>query len=565
MDEKDKFFYDPIIFAKIMMAGEDLAAILNQDKGMRIGQSTVCSQKIHTFHPKKPQEVNVLQDIDAGQTFYHRKELRSISHLDIFHECGVVDHYAAAAAVRTAVELYNEYDSKYNVNDQDDKVDVDFFDIQTSTGGGRITGSLAYGKKLSLRKGHANHVHITMAIPQKHLACLFYVVMAVENAILACNLELRRNEKVENMQGSSKGKIDLSAYADLSDSLLQENNSSAVLDPYEKAQDAADMVNHSNISPELRDFSTTKNNKNNGQKPTGGVNSRQGAEGLAQRGIIDLSNNGGILTKSGKQGGSFLELYVPEIQIHLQQVIRNVKYFFVQTGKSEKMQNKIGCHNRQNMLNNLKVNDQFEEVNISESISAAARRMVATEGQFFKITHEDLRYAIHRKKHKIEFCLLLDASSSMEGQRIRVAKQLARFLFLRAADPMSVIVFQENSAWVQVPFTRDLQQLKDGLDNIKTKGETPLALGLTACIQYIEKNKVHNPLIILITDGVPTLGMITGDPVYEALKAAKQIKAKKYAFTCIGLKPHLDYLHELSKLAGGSIYAVEDLGKIGMY
>lgn len=568
MYESDEFLYEPNYFNKILMAAEDLASMINENKGMRIGQSTVCSQKMHTFNPRKPQEVNVLQDIDAGQTFYHRKESGSIYHLDIFHECGLVDHHIAAVKVRTAVELYNAYYDKHIVNNcyNDSKVEVDLFDIQTGTGGGRITGSLEYGKKISLRKCHTNHVHVTMALPQKHLACVVYVIMAVENAILSCNLELRRNEKVENVKGKSKGKIDLSAYADKSDSLLQKNNTNSMLDPYEKNQNAVDLMDNYNTSQDLKAFSTKRNTtaNNDSPKPTGGINSCRGGEYLAKSGIIELNNNYESITKSGKQIKSFFENYLLEIEIHLRQVVRNAKFFFGQTGKSKKMQNKINFHGGQNILNHIKIGHEFGEVNISESISAAARRMVEKDDKLFRITHEDLRYSINRKRQKIEFCLLIDASSSMEGQRIRAAKQLAKFLFLSTADRISVIVFQENRAWVQVPFTRDLQHLEEGLEEIKANGETPLALGLTACIQYLEKNKIHNPLIILITDGVPTLGTMTSDPVYDALEVAKRIKIKNYGFTCIGLKPHLDYLNQLSQIAGGSVYAVDELGRYAL-
>ena len=563
MDESKETLYNPILFGTIMMAAKDLAVIINQNRGMRIGQSTVFSQKMHTFCPEKPQEVNVLQDSDAGQSFYHRKELGSVYHLDIFHEYGLVDHHIAATRIRTTVELYNAYYGIYIGNDNDDKVEADFFDIQTGTGGGRISGSLDYGKKISLRKGHTNHVHITTAIPQKHLACVFYVIMAVEDAILSCNLELRRNEKVDNVKGGGKGKIDLSAYADKSDSLLQKDSGNGIINNNNNNnnnQNAFDLMDTS--TPKMNKLIT--NNSNNSSKPTGGVNNRRGLESLVQNGIIDLNVNYENLNKYDKQIKSYYENYLPEIEFYLRQVVRKAKCFFVQTGKSIKFENKISCLARPNILNHTKVGHEFGDVDISESISVAARRMVEKNEKILKITHEDLRYSINRKKQKIEFCVLIDASSSMEGERIRAAKKIARFLFLSTSDRISIIVFQDNRAWVQVPFTRDLKYLEERLEEIKTYGKTPLALGLTAFIQYLEKNKVHNPLIILITDGVPTLGTMTTDPVHDALEVAKRIKVKKYGFTCIGLKPHLDYLNQLSQIAGGSIYAVDELEKVGM-
>jgi len=561
MEKNNEFLYELFFFSKIMKVAEKLATILNENKGLRIGQSTVCSQKMHTFHPQKPEYVEVLQNIDAGQSFYHRNESGSVYHLDIFHECGLVDHHIVAVEVRTAVELYNAYYGKYIVNDTEDKVGVDFFDIQTGTGGGRITGSLDCGKKMSLRKGHINHVHITMALPSKHLACLVYVVMAVESAILSCNLELRCNEKIENVKSTSKGSSDLSAYADRSDSLLQKNNGSGIVNSNNNNQDAVNVMDNFNVIQENKEFINTNNND---RKLTGDIKSCQGVERLGQKGIIELYDKCKNFNKTGKQGKSFAENYLPEIEIHLRQVVRKAKYLFARTGKSGNLKTSINCLQRPNNLNHMKVGNGYGDVDISESISVAARRMIDNDERIFRITHEDLRYSIHRKRQKIEFCLLIDASSSMEGERIRAAIKMAKFLFLSTTDRISVIVFQDNKAWVQIPFTRDLNHLEERLEEIKTYGRTPLALGLMACIQYLEKNTVHNPLIILITDGVPTLGTMTTDPVHDALEVAKLIKAKRYGFTCIGLKPHLDYLKKLSQIAGGSIYAVDELEKAGM-
>jgi len=563
MDEKDNVLYEPIYFSKLQVVAQQLGDIINSDMGARLGQSSVCSQKMHTFYPEKPEEVNVLQDIDAGQTFYHRKETGSVYHIDVFHECGLVDHRNAAHKIYTAVKCYNSHYSKHTETEKNDFADVNYIDIQTGTGGGRITGSLNYGQKVSLRKGHINHVHIAMSLPEEHLASLIYVIMAVESAIVDCNLELRRNERIENVKGYSKVKMDLSAYTDKSDSLLQSNKSNMIPDPYQKNQDTIDLMDNFDTAQELKEFLTAIDKQHN-SKPSGGVNSRRAVECLVQKGIIELNGNSATLTKYGKQFKSYLEKHLPEIEIHLRQVVRDAKYLFTPHGKSKSLQNKVGWRIGENLIHHVKTSHEYGQIAVSETVHAATQRIAETGEQEFRITAEDIRYSMNRKKRKIEFCLVIDASSSMEGQRIRAAKQLARFLFFSTDDPISVIVFQENKAWVQVPFTRELSRLEEGLEEIKASGETPLALGLTACLAYITKEKVRNPLIILITDGVPTLGTLTSDPVYDALQVAKKIKGKHYGFTCIGLKPHLEYLKQLSNIAGGSIYAVDELEKAGM-
>lgn len=562
MDENNAILNNSEHFSKMALPVQELACIINQGMGTRIGQSTVCSQKMHTFHPQKPQEVNVMQDIDIGQSCYHRQEPGAVYHLDIFHECGLVDHYLVAENVRSAVKIYNE--QSRDAANRNDYAEADLIDIQTATGGGRITGSLEYGKKTSLRKAHSNHVHITMGLSQKHLLCVLYVVMAVESSILACNLELRCNEKVQNIKGASKGKLDLSAYADKSDSLLQETDSSGIFNSYQKDNDGLEAGDAAQTTQELKQFLGPADHPKSNSKPASGINSQRAAEYAVQKGIIELNGDHEILSLHGKQYTSYLEKYLPEIQAHLRKVVRSAKYSLSQPGKTKTLQGKKNGYAGRNDLHHISADHECRELEISQTVTAAARKMVEQEGDRFQISYEDLRYTVKPKKRKIEICLLIDASSSMEGLRIRAAKMLAKFLFLSTVDRISVIVFHKNRAWVQVPFTRDLEQLEQQIEDINACGETPLALGLMACLQYIEKTKCRNPLIIVLTDGVPTLGTKTNDPVSDALEVAKTIKTKKYSFTCIGLKPHLDYLKQLATVAGGTFYAIDELDNKGM-
>jgi magnesium chelatase subunit D len=563
MIKNEKYLFDPQFLFDIAPVTEKLLSIFRSDMGVRIGQSTVCSQKMHSFHPESPEKINILQDLDAGQAFYQRTETGSIYHLDIFHQCGQVDHIQVAIKVQQVIEVYNRHYvlGKRELGDKNDIVKADFVDVQTSTGGGRITGELSFGKKLSLRKAHSNHVHLTVMIPPVHLACLIYIIMAVENSILSCNLELRCNEKINNIKGVSKQKSDLMAYIDESDSLLQRKNHKLTFEPNQRNQDVNEHISNSDEAVELKEFNGKREAKTAGDKPTGSVNSCRATETFLQESIIKLTDNSINVDEYGKKFKGCLEEQLPEIEAHLRKVARKAKCLYRQSGKSKILENNISWPLGGGKPYEGKREKQYGELAIAEMINAAARRMVEDGDKVFKILHDDIRYFTRKKRRKSEFCVLIDASSSMEGQRIQVAKLLAKYLFFSTSDRISVIVFQQNQAWIQVPFTHDFRQLEQSLEGIKAYGETPLALGLTACLQYIEQEKARNPIIILITDGVPTLGTVTSNPVSDALQVAQKIKDNNYGFTCIGLKPHLGYLNQLSEVAGGSIYAVENLSK----
>ena len=159
----------------------------------------------------------------------------------------------------------------------------------------------------------------------------------------------------------------------------------------------------------------------------------------------------------------------------------------------------------------------------------------------------------------LSICLLIDASASMAGRRLLAAKHLARHLVLSTRDRVSLVAFQERSVCVQAPFTRDYGQIEAGLARIQPMGLTPLALGLTQGLELVRDARVRRPLLLLITDGIPTVPSITLDPLADALAAARQVSKARVPLGVIGLQPSRRYLGELAKAAAGSLHVVEEL------
>jgi len=97
---------------------------------------------------------------------------------------------------------------------------LDLIDMQTGSGGGRVSGSLNYGRKYSLRKAHYNHVHLAAMLPDNCLAVVFYIVSAIEEELTNQGIEIRKVERIFHLEG--KGKADLSPYSSIFDSHLNE-------------------------------------------------------------------------------------------------------------------------------------------------------------------------------------------------------------------------------------------------------------------------------------------------------------------------------------------------------
>lgn len=556
----------------ISMPVAKLTSLLKKNYGVRIGESAVVSRNMHTFSPLTPQKVYILQNVDAGQAFYHRTEKGSVCHLDVFHQCGLVDHKEVARNVRKAVKTYNLHSSVenilYNTAYGHSDVNLDYIDIQSGTGGGRITGSLRYGQKLSLRRAHENHVHIALLLPDEHLACLFYIVLAVEKVILESNMELRCNEEIVHVKSNSKSKADLSPYADQSDSFLQEKDvksMSSSMKKHQILQDATVMADNFDTIRDLNDilnFIEANNRKDQVLKDFNrNGNAEQALASLSGAGIVEVKNNNIKLTDYGQQFKNYLQIHFPEIEASLRQMIKAYIPVGRQAGCSNKNRGLTGKGTGKRVLKPLTSDTWCGELAIAETVTVAAKRTIMENAPGFYICREDLRQFFRSRRAKAEILIVIDASASMIGQRILAAKFLIRHLLLTTPDKIGVITFQHNCARVQVPLTRDLSFVEHSLRDISVTGATPLALGLRTCLNYLQQIKTHNPLIVLLTDGVPTLADTSRDPMKDALTIAKDIKTIGYDFICIGLKPHRDYLTKIAEVAGGKVYLLDELEK----
>lgn len=551
-------------------AAEYLAESVRCHKGVRIGESTVASKKMHTFTPAKPEEVVVIKSSDAGQAFYQRKEPGEVFHLDVFHQCGLVDHRKVAAAVKKAVEKYNYQYSIWRLSTLPNSITLvktDLIDVQTATGGGRITGSLNFGCKLSLRRAHENHVHIAALIPPEHVSCLFYIVMAVEKAILVQELELRRNERIVSLAGDG-APADMSPYSDHSDSFLKDTSGKGKLQQdarhlqnMEDVNDLTDLFDTVRDMREYMDKVEQQAEKGRGFFRRSPALDQDALDRLRGLGIVTQEGKELALTEYGKQFKTFLEIHEPEIEAQIRKTFRFLSPVVPRPGRSKLNLRAAGGTRGRRLPADEDYNGSRQELAVAETVSAAARRTAAANDSELTISGTDIRQYIRHKRSSAAVCLVVDASASMIGQRLKAAKHLARHLLLATPDWVSIIVFQGEYAKVQLPFTRDYNRAEASLSQINAMGSTPLALGLRTCSQYLQQSGRRNPSIILITDGIPTIGDQSRDPMADSLEAAREIKAQGYGFTCFGLKPYRQYLTQLAEAAGGKVCVLDELEK----
>lgn len=213
------------------------------------------------------------------------------------------------------------------------------------------------------------------------------------------------------------------------------------------------------------------------------------------------------------------------------------------------------------------------DVAVPETVTAAIRRAylermrrrsagLPAEGPVrILLERRDIHVVLRSAEQPLHICLLIDASASMAGRRIMAAKHLARHLLVSTRDRIAVIAFQERDVRVYVPFTRSYTVVEEGLARIQPMGLTPLAHGLTRSMELIHGSRVRRPLLLLITDGIPTVPKWSVDPLADALEAARRVKAGRIPFSCIGLQPSRRYLEQLARQAGGTLHVVDELSE----
>jgi len=68
-------------------------------------------------------------------------------------------------------------------------------------------------------------------------------------------------------------------------------------------------------------------------------------------------------------------------------------------------------------------------------------------------------------------------------------------------------------------------------------------------------------MLVLLTDGIPTMNYYTSDPARDALTAAEKVREAGIPFTCIGLSPNKSFLKRLAEEARGTLYIVEEFDR----
>ncbi len=541
-----------------------LSELLGDGKGARVGETAVVSRRVHVVDASQPNDVQVRSAVDAGAAFYGRRVRDQVVHIDVFHSLGEVSQVAVAAALRRAVD---EWAAECRVTGAE-PVLADAVDVQTAMGGGRVTGSLSFGGKQSLRNAHRGHVHVAALLPGGAEGFVYLAVRGIEQAIMACHCELRKVEHLHNIAFESGTPLDLDPYTAATDSILREEGGHAHQREENLTQQALDAASDFGSVDALRSFLEQLSAGGRRESPYSFLDREYGdSEAIVARlramGLVRGDGSSLTTTKKGDALARFIRKAARELEVKMRRIIRRA----VSPSKLplDRCDYSEGRHAAARGKPRPKrevprADAAGEAISVPATVIQWSKRCAIT-GSLARPAPEDLMVSLPRRRRPMDICLLIDASASMAGSRIQAARHLARHVFYSCRDRVSVLTFQDRDVTAHVVGARSARALEAGLATVRPRGLTPMAAGIEQAARLLVAKGTVRTMLVLLTDGIPTMNYYTSDPARDALTAAEKVREAGIPFTCIGLSPNKSFLKRLAEEARGTLYIVEEFDR----
>ena len=226
-------------------------------------------------------------------------------------------------------------------------------------------------------------------------------------------------------------------------------------------------------------------------------------------------------------------------------------------GIGEKILKKKSSHGDEIGTKHYKRDDIYKNISVHKSINLAIRR------GHKELMAQDLIVNDKVSKGKINIIYAIDASGSMKGKKIEMAKKSGIALAFKAIsnkDKVGIVVFSSEII-KKVPPTNDFGYLLNEIGKIKSKSETNLLIAIKESTSLFPDNKSTKHLMLL-TDAMPTTG---DDPQKEALEAVSAAYNHGITISLIGIKldkKGIEFAKKVVEIGKGKLYKVEDVKEL---
>jgi len=169
----------------------------------------------------------------------------------------------------------------------------------------------------------------------------------------------------------------------------------------------------------------------------------------------------------------------------------------------------------------------------------------------------------------LNFTAVLDVSGSMQGEKIRQAKEAVRLSlrYLKEEDILALITFSDDPHCILEPTLVSGQSRKvveSALQEMRASGMTALCGGLELGLGKAITKKAQNNLVLLLSDGQANIGETDLEKI--ALHARK---AREQGLIVSSLGVGMDYnealLAAVADQGGGRFYHIQNPAQIGPY
>ena len=561
---------------KAVSVGNYLTLYFGQDQGVRLGESVVVSRKAHARMPEKriKGQIKILLNRDAGKTYLDFVDVDQVVHIDVYHKPGEIDPKLIAKAIYHNMEQYFlEKDPQLKYAEEERfKMVAEYMNriyISTSRGKG-LMYELFQGviKPITEYDEGWNHIHILARLNRDEYYLVYVVAEAVEEVIMNSEVKLA---KVRNIaHGNQKQPEDsFAGYIKLPWKKFKGQKAHALPAKENVNQLILKLAEKFGVVDEIEEFMesySTNILKRKGveqqKKKWGEIEHYK--DQLEELGLLKNTPFGTIMTRKGVNLKDFIINHKCELETEIRRNMRKMPAGgvsrFRKLGQMQQKSSSIEITNRNKTINNPNIS-WSGDLAVPETVVQAVKNSFMRGDSRLTIQKEDLHYYQKKTYTPIDVCLLIDASGSMAGDKRQAACYLAEHLLLTGKEKVAVVTFQERSSQVVVPFTRNHNLLRKGLATINPAGLTPMASGIVKAVDLIKNNRVRNPLLVMITDGVPNTPLWTLDAKSDALEAASFIPEEKIHLVCIGVESNRIFLEKLSNRADGVLYLVDDLNK----
>jgi Ca-activated chloride channel family protein len=187
----------------------------------------------------------------------------------------------------------------------------------------------------------------------------------------------------------------------------------------------------------------------------------------------------------------------------------------------------------------------------------------------FKVYENGSEQAIKifkREDVPVSLGILIDDSGSMRDKRAKVGA--AALALVKASNPQDevFIVNFNDEAFLDVPFTNDINKLQEGLQKIDSRGGTAMRDAISMSIDYLkEKGKKDKKVILVVTDGNDTASMET---LEKLVAKSRQSEVLIYGIGILGeeepreSKKAQRALKALTEASGGMVFYPKQLPEV---